>query len=126
MLSRILARRCILPKRTYTIAGHGNNNSWYQLWAETGKHGAELYLLTVYMVVAGSMMLYQTCFATTFKKTEITTLPYLSKDYNTAGSRVSWTDNRHQHTFTHSKDQFWAEQGWKEEVQALLDEIHAE
>jgi len=126
MLSRILARRCIQPRRQYTVAGHGNNHSWYQLWNETGKHGAELYLLTVYMTVAGTMMLYQTCWATTFKKTEITTLPYLSKDYNLAGGRVSWSDSMNQHTFAHTKDTFWGEAGWKEDVQALLDEIHAE
>ena len=56
---------------------------------KTGEEGAELWLLTVYMTVAGSMMLYQTCYATTFKKTEITTLPYLNKDYNTAGVSYS-------------------------------------
>ena len=77
MLSRILSRATLrAPVRSYTTSGYGSNRSWLQLWAKTGEEGAELWLLTVYMTVAGSMMLYQTCYATTFKKTEITTLPY--------------------------------------------------
>merc|ERR1719373_748944 len=55
------------------------------------------------MTVAGSMMLYQTCYATTFKKTEITTLPYLNKDYNAAGNRADWHNPTDQHTFTQSQ-----------------------
>ena len=86
MLSRILSRATLrAPVRSYTSSGHGSNRSWLQLWAKTGEEGAELWLLTVYMTLAGSMMIYQTCYATTFKKTEITTLPYLNKDYNQAG-----------------------------------------
>ena len=90
MLSRILSRATLrAPVRSYTTSGYGSNRSWLQLWAKTGEEGAELWLLTVYMTVAGSMMIYQTCYATTFKKTEITTLPYLNKDYNAAGVSYS-------------------------------------
>ena len=84
MLSRILSRVTtrVAPRRTYMVAGNYSNGSWLQLWAHTGGEGAELWLLTVYGVYALCACLYQTCYATTFKKTEITTLPYLNKDYN--------------------------------------------
>ena len=54
----------------------------WNLFAKPARHGAELYLLAVYMVYALAAMLYQTCYATTFKKSEITTLPYMNKDHN--------------------------------------------
>ena len=83
MLSRILSRATTrVPHRTYMVPGNGANHSWLQFWAKTGAEGAELWLLTAYFGLAGCAMIYQTCYATTFKKTEITTLPYLNKDYN--------------------------------------------
>ena len=84
MLSRILSRATVrvAPRRAGGMLTKPNGQTWLQIWARTGAEGAELYLLTVYMTVAGSMMIYQTRYATTYKKTEITTLPYLNKDYN--------------------------------------------
>ena len=89
MLIRRLAVRAT-AQRTYVFPAR------HQKWGEykgkpfgfmwnmfygTAQHGAEIYLLGVYMAYALFAMLYQTCYATTFKKSEITTLPYMNKSH---------------------------------------------
>ena len=84
MLSRILSRATVrvAPRRAGGMLTKPHGQTWLQIWARTGAEGAELWLLTLYGCWALGTCVYQTCYATTYKKTEITTLPYLNKDYN--------------------------------------------
>merc|ERR1712189_93593 len=89
MLSRILSRATVrvAPRRAGGMLTKPHGQTWLQIWAWTGAEGAELWLLTVYGCWAFGTLIYQTCYATTYKKTEITTLPYLNKDYNIISGR---------------------------------------
>merc|ERR1739848_103565 len=125
MLSR-LARQVtrVTPKRSYFYAGPGTNMSVWSLMKQTGAHGIEFWVLFAYCCWGSYMMLYQTVYATTIKKVEITTTPEGSKDYDAHSRGIDWNNPTAQRPFNPPKDAFWGTPAWKDELKALLEEIH--
>ena len=58
-----------------------------------------MYALTFYGTFATAFMLYQLMYATAWKKTEISLIPYINKDYyQMQSTRIDWNDPRAQRT----------------------------
>merc|ERR1712131_150771 len=120
MMNRIPSRATTLvSRRTYLNPGVGNA-TWKNALVQTKAHGEEIVILMGYLSAASLFCLWQMVYSTTIAKTEITTIPYVSKDYNAAGGRVNWNKGDQRCTMDRTKDSFYNQSAWKDELQELL------
>ena len=85
MMNRILSRATTaVSRRTFLNPGF-SNGTYANLLSKTKDHGSEIVILMGYLSAASLFCCWQMVYSTTYAKTEITTIPYVSKDYNAAG-----------------------------------------